>query len=344
MKEPVPIEVFLNLSKDTPFADVRSPAEFRQGHIPGAINIPLFTDEERKVIGTLYKKKGRKEAIIKGFEYTGIKASDLAREARESAPGGRLLVHCWRGGMRSGAMAWLFEQSGLQCEVLNGGYKSFRRFVRSTFDKPLKLIVLGGMTGTGKTEILKEISQQSWQIIDLEGLANHKGSAFGSLGEQAQPTNEQYENELLMKVRELDVRLPVFTEDESRNIGRNIIPPELYTQMRNSPAIFLDMERSLRVDRLVKDYGKYPPEDLISCINRVSKRIGGQNASQAIKCVEKGDFHKVAEITLHYYDKTYLFGLNKRQPGNVHRVMTHTLSARANAALVLDYCKSARLI
>lgn len=344
MKEPVPIEAFLNLSKDFPVADVRSPAEFRQGHIPGAVNIPLFTDEERKVIGTLYKQKGRKEAIIKGFEYTGIKASDLAREAIESAPGNRLLVHCWRGGMRSGAMAWLFERSGLQCEVLTGGYKSFRRFARTTFDNPLKLIVLGGMTGTGKTEILKEISRQSWQTIDLEGLANHKGSAFGSLGEQAQPTNEQFENDLLMKVLDLDGRSPVFTEDESRNIGRNIIPQELYTQIRNSPAIFLDMERSLRVERLVEDYGKYPPPDLISCINRVSKRIGGQNASHAIKCVENGDFHKVAEITLHYYDRTYLFGLNKRPPGTIHRIITHTMSAKDNAILVLDYCKSASLI
>ncbi len=344
MLEPVSVETFMELSGIVPVADVRSPSEFASGHIPGAINIPLFNDEERRIVGTLYKQKGRKEAIIKGFEFTGQKVNQLQNDAVAATTDGRLLLHCWRGGMRSAAMAWLFRKAGLQCEVLNGGYKAYRRYIRTRLALPYRLIVLGGMTGAGKTDILEEIRRQGYQTIDLELLAHHKGSAFGGLGEEEQLKNEQFENELLIPFLSLNRNQPVWIEDESRNIGKNIIPSELYEQMRVSPVIVLNMSRELRIERLVKDYGNYPPEQLVSCIERISKRIGGQNARQAVKFIESGDLVNVASITLQYYDKSYAFGLTRRPAENLHHLTTVSLSAKENAALILNYCATKNFI
>ncbi len=344
MKEPVSIETFLERAEHIPVIDVRSPAEFLHGHIPGALNIPLFSDEERKIVGTLYKQKGQKEAIIKGFEFVGLKTEGLKQKAIESSRQNQLLVHCWRGGMRSGAMAWLFERAGLQCDVLSGGYKSFRKYLRSFMSRPARLLILGGMTGTGKTGILREIAALDYQTIDLEKLAHHKGSAFGALGESNQPTNEQFDNDLLMELMIYNRQLPVWIEDESRNIGKNIIPNEFFLQMRQSPVIFLDMDRNLRIDRLVKEYGQYPAEELTNCILRLSRRIGGQNAKRAVKCIEENNYHEVADITLQYYDKTYNYGLNSRTTSILHHIKTNSAGEKENARLIIDYCRYAGLI
>ena len=197
MAEVLQIEAFLERALSLPVIDVRSPAEFRQGHIPGAINLPLFDDQERKEVGTLYKQVNREAAIFAGFEFIGKKLADLARQGVKLA--GRkkkLLVHCWRGGMRSQSMSWLFETTGISCALLDGGYKSFRKHVREQLALPITLKVLGGKTGSGKTLLLSRIQQLGEQIIDLEALAHHKGSAFGALGEPEQPTTEQFENHL----------------------------------------------------------------------------------------------------------------------------------------------------
>ncbi len=344
MKDPVSVKTFLEKSSTLPVIDVRSPAEYDQGHIPGAINIPLFTNEERKEVGTLYKKQGRKEAIMKGFEIAARKSVYLRQRAVESASGKELLVHCWRGGVRSGAMGWLFERAGIRTELLAGGYKAYRRFLRSYLTQPFRLIVLGGMTGSGKTEILHEIASRGHQIVDLEALAHHKGSAFGALGETRQPTTEQFENDLLARLLSIDPAKPVWVEDESRNIGKNIIPAEFFTQMRQSPVISIELERDLRIQRLVSDYGKFMPEDLIACINRITKRIGGQNAKKAIEMTASGNYHEVAAITLNYYDKTYRFGLTKRANHRLHPLRLHSISPGDNATMILNYGKEHNLV
>ncbi|WP_416670847.1 tRNA 2-selenouridine(34) synthase MnmH [Egbenema bharatensis] len=177
---PLPLSSFLT----TPgiILDVRSPAEYEQGHIPGAVSFPLFSNEERAIVGTCYKQQGREQAIELGFEIAGPKCAEFVRRAKGLAPDRLVRVHCWRGGMRSEAIAWILKMAGLRVSVLEGGYKSFRRWVLSCFDQPKPILILGGMTGAGKTVILQELAVRGAQVLDLEALANHRGSSYGNLG------------------------------------------------------------------------------------------------------------------------------------------------------------------
>ena len=206
---------FLDKSRTMPVIDVRSPAEFDHGHISGAINMPVFSNEERSIIGSLYVQQGSSEAIMKGLDLVGPKMKDFAASARDIAPGGEALLHCWRGGMRSNSMAWLLNTVGIKTSTLEGGYKSYRRFAQAFFTKPLNLIVIGGMTGSGKTEVLEALEKKGIQVIHLERLARHKGSVFGGIGMPVQPTTEQFENDLFTLLMQLDSQEPVFIEDES---------------------------------------------------------------------------------------------------------------------------------
>ncbi|GAB4430462.1 MAG: tRNA 2-selenouridine(34) synthase MnmH [Bacteroidia bacterium] len=296
-----------------PVADVRSPGEFRQGHIPGAENIALFDDEERKTVGILYKQTGREAAVMKGLELVGPKMADLARSAQTLAVGQELLVHCWRGGMRSESMAWLWSTAGLRVGVLQGGYKAFRNHLLATLATPLRLVVLGGKTGSGKTHILHALRAQGEQIIDLEAIAHHKGSSFGAIGEAPQPTVEQFENDLYAALRQLDPSLPIWVEDESHAIGRVFIPQPLWQQMRQAPVVALDIPEDLRLDRLVQDYasGDWDTE-LEAALLRIGRRLGGQALQSALDALHRRDYAGTARIALHYYDKTYSYGLEQR--------------------------------
>ena len=303
---------FLSLAASYPVIDVRAPSEYAQGHIPGARNIPLFSDDERKEVGTAYKQINREAAMYIGLEHAGRKLVTLAREGERIA--GRkktLLVHCWRGGVRSRSMVWLFETMGLRCYLLEGGYKSYRRMVREELAGSLDLVVLGGKTGSGKTDILRYLSRQGEQVIDLEGLACHKGSAFGSLGDGEQPTTEQFENDLGGRIMDLDRGKRVWIEDESRNVGRCVLPQELYGQMKTGPLLFLDIPREERARHLVEDYARFEKEDLKSCIQKIEKKLGGDRCREALEYLEQEDYFRTAMITLHYYDKAYMFSLRK---------------------------------
>lgn len=205
------VREFLSQAEKYPVIDVRTPSEFSGGHIRGAINIPLFSDEERAIVGTVYKKEGEEEAILKGLDFVGPKMSDLLKQGVEAAGRGKkLLIHCWRGGRRSASMAWLFSQGGIDCRLLEGGYKSYRTYVFEILGQKRNIIVVGGMTGSGKTEILKEIAIMGEQVIDLEGLANHRGSAFGAIGMPPQPTTEHFANILFDEIRTLDAKKKTF--------------------------------------------------------------------------------------------------------------------------------------
>ena len=206
--EQIDIEMFLELSNEYPVFDVRSPAEYFHAHIPGAFTLPLFTDDQRKIIGTAYKQQSRQVAVKIGLDYFSEKMKLIPSEVEEAykfflkakdkeylQPGkSTILVHCWRGGMRSGAVAWLLNLFGFKIHTLKGGYKSFRKWVLSQFEKEYEINILGGFTGSGKTILLEEMQKRGHTIIDLEKLASHKGSAFGSLGEMAQPGPEMFEN------------------------------------------------------------------------------------------------------------------------------------------------------
>ncbi len=338
MRKDLSIYDFLSLPERFTIIDVRSPGEYSTGHIPGAINIPLFGDEERKVIGTLYKTEGRTEAVNKGFELTLNKIEMIIDLARQTAANRVVGIYCWRGGMRSKAMAWLFEKHGIDCYVLSGGYKTFRNYLHQFFEQSFHFVLLGGMTGSGKTAILKEMKRKGQQVIDLEALANHKGSVFGSLGESPQPSNEHFENLLFSEISRMDIRKIIWLEDESRNIGKVSIPPELYIRTRNSIAIILETDREKRIQQLLDDYGNYPPTEIINCISRIEKRLGGQNTKTAVNLALERNYRAVLEIILSYYDKTYQFGLNKKSLQNIHYIRTGSV-AEDNAEKILDYVK-----
>jgi tRNA 2-selenouridine synthase len=327
---------FLELSEITTVVDVRSPSEFNLGHMPGAINLPLFDDKERETIGILFKKEGRLPAILEGLKLTGPSMSSKLEQAMKIAVNRKLLVHCWRGGMRSEAMAWLFSLGDIKTEVLDGGYKSYRHYILESLTEKRKMIVLGGMTGSSKTHILRQLKSMGQQVVDLEGLANHKGSAFGALGQPPQPSTEHFANLLFKDIKDLDGDLPFWIEDESRNIGSIFIPDTFYLNMQDTPAIILMMDAKTRLPRLMEEYSAYPAESLKASVLKISKRLGGDQTKDAISAVEKGDFARAIEITLFYYDKAYLFGLKKKNSKNIIYVNTDTDDIKSNALKILD--------
>ena len=327
------ISDFLKLASAIPVIDVRSPSEFRSGHIPGAHNIPLFNDKEREVVGKIYKTEGRFKAIQKGLQLIGPSMYLKLEEAHNLAKENKLLVHCWRGGMRSEAMAWLFSLGDIETKILDGGYKSYRRYILDKLSEKRKYIVLGGLTGSGKTAILNYMKCAGHQIIDLEEIACHKGSAFGSLGQPEQPTSEHFANLLFNELEKTDKNKEVWLEDESKNIGTVFMPEQFYVNLRESPVIALIMNVETRMPRLLKEYSSYPKEELISSIERISKRLGGDNTKEAIKEVEESRFSRAIEITLNYYDKTYMFGLKKRN--EISYIQTDTDEIRVNVSKIL---------
>ncbi len=327
---------FLELSEKFPVIDVRSPSEYQTGHIPGAINIPLFDDKEREVVGIRYKTAGRIKAILSGLELAGPSMHNKLSEAIKAATNGKLLVHCWRGGMRSEAMAWLFSLGDIHTEVLEGGYKSYRNHILSSLSGKRKMIILGGMTGSGKTHILRYIKNNNHQVIDLEGIASHKGSAFGSLGQPPQPTSEHFANLLSDEWRRLDNNLPVWLEDESRNIGTVFMPDNFYNNMLEAPTIVLMMDIKTRLPRLTEEYTGYPPELVKESILKIRKRLGGDNTVNAVRAVDEGRLSEAVEITLTYYDKAYMFGIGRRSSKNIVYVETDTDDVMVNANKVLE--------
>ncbi|MGE5406752.1 MAG: tRNA 2-selenouridine(34) synthase MnmH [Methanosarcina sp.] len=329
-------EEFLRLGNSIPVIDVRSPQEFISGHIPGAVNIPLFDNEERAVVGTKYKKEGRSEAILEGLKLIGPGMHNKLAQAIKNSKDGRLLVHCWRGGMRSESMAWLFSLGDIETFVLEGGYKSYRNHILQKLSEKREMIVLGGMTGSSKTHILNWIGRNGHQFIDLEKLASHKGSAFGSLGQPAQPSTEQFANDLFREWQLLDPVKPVWLEDESRNIGTVFLPEVFYNNMQEVKTIVLMMDIKTRLPRLMEEYSGYPPEILRASVMKISKRLGGDNTHDAIRAIDEGDIAKAIEISLKYYDKAYQYSIKRKPSGEIIYVETDTDDIEINAGKVLS--------
>jgi len=344
MSKLIGINELFDLNKKIPLTDVRSPAEFENGHIPGAINIPLFDNEERAIVGTLYKNSGQKEAILTGLDIAGKKMRGLAEAGLKIAKNKKLIVHCWRGGMRSSSMAWLFETAGISCHVLSGGYKAYRSYIHEYFDLPFNLLIIGGMTGSGKSEILDELENLGYQVLKLEKVAHHKGSAFGNLGEQAQNSNEQFENDLFTTLQGFDKRQPIFVEDESFNIGRNIIPAGFFKSMSSGRLILIEMDKKLRLGRLVKEYGTFGKQELKDSVLKIAKRIGGANTQKATVSIDEGNLEEAADICLSYYDKAYNYGLSKKINSEIIRIHMESADAKTNVINILNVLKSMEII
>ena len=304
------VQQFLDQAQHSPIIDVRSEGEFAQGHIIGALNMPLFNNEERTAVGICYKQKGKDAAVLLGLEIVGPKLASFVKNAKKIAPNGQVLVHCWRGGMRSGSFAWLLKTAGMQVDFLEGGYKAYRHHVQNSFETLHNVVILGGATGSGKTEVLRELKTKGEQVIDLEGLANHKGSAFGALGQAKQPSTEQFENLLYEEIKSLDPHKRVWLEDESRRIGSVYLDQRLWDLMAKAPVVALYVDKTQRVSYLVRDYGSFDYDQLKYSLDRIQKRLGGQNHQQAEVALAEGNMATVAEILLTYYDKAYAHGLS----------------------------------
>ena len=289
--------------------DVRTPSEFVQGHWPGALNIPLFTDAQRHQVGLTYKQQGRMEAIELGLKLCGPSLAELsvALGTAASGPSNPLRIYCWRGGMRSNSMAWLAGLSDHPVVVLEGGYKSYRRWVLNCFEKSWPLRVLGGRTGTGKTDLLLELKSQGVGVIDLEGLACHRGSSFGSLGMPPQPTSEHYENKLAECLEALRQRGAgqIWLEAESIQVGRCRIPKGLFDQMQSSPVLEIQRSDRERVDRLVEVYSCHQKTELKEATERIQKRLGPQRTRQALEAIEAENWEVACQAMLDYYDSCY---------------------------------------
>lgn len=328
---------FLRDATQIPVIDVRSPGEYRQGHVPGAISIPLFTDAERAIVGTLYVQSGREEAILKGLDFALPKTGWYIGSLRKAVRPGQILLHCWRGGIRSTVMAEVFSKAGYEVLVLNGGYKAYRHAIRQGLSGAVKFIVLGGFTGSGKTELLQSIARKGEQVVDLEGIACHKGSVFGALGQQPQPTNEQFENEVYARWLELDLSRVVWIEDESRMIGRVTLPDPLIEQLTNSMLVKVELDESIRIGRLVRDYAGFEKQLLREAILRIGERLGGARTKEATLALENDDFETVASIALAYYDKAYLFSINRRKNRNIRDILISGTDLEADALQIIDF-------
>ena len=336
----IQIEEFLALAPEIPVADVRTPAEFDQGHIPQAHNLPIFTNEERVQVGTTYKQIGREEAILLGFEFTGPKWGNFIKEALAFSPEKKIALHCWRGGMRSGAMAWALNLYGFEVYVLEGGYKSYRQWALDQFSQTFNILILGGMTGSGKTQILHQIKDTGEQLIDFEDLAQHQGSSYGSMGTLVQPSQEQFENNLAYQICKIDKNKILWLEDESRTIGKCSIPNPLWDQMRTAPLIKLNIPLEERIRFLTQEYGKLNPDFLIESTQRIGKRLGPEQTRDAILAIEENRMADFIRLVLVYYDKTYKNGQNMREERSIYEVAGTLATDITNVKPILEKAKT----
>ena len=322
--------------------DVRTPGEYAAGHLPGAVSFPLFTDEERPRVGTAYKQECKQVAVDLGLELVGPKLRNMAGRARAlfEAQETRtpLLVHCWRGGMRSGSVDWLLRTAEVPAARCHGGYKACRAVLRETFQTARPYLVLGGMTGTAKTDVIHALADQKERTLDLEGMARHFGSSFGNLDAHPQPTTEQFSNDLAWALRALDRDSrdgPVWVENESRSIGWVQMPEDFHKRLRSAPVLELERTEDDRISHLLSMYGEADEEALVQAFERIRTKLGGQHANAAIAHIREGRLAEAARIALVYYDKTYRHGLDKREQ------MRTVQAFGLNPAETADACRDA---
>lgn len=332
----ITIDEYYKTYSEIPVIDVRSPGEFEKGHIPQAHSIPLFTDHERAVVGTAYTRQSKEIAVNIGLKFVRPKLQDFIDESNKIAPLSKVVVHCWRGGMRSASFSrHLFENGFKEVYLIEGGYKAFRNHVLQFFEQNFNLSIIGGYTGSGKTKILEVLRKKNYQIIDLEGIARHRGSAFGGINMGKQPSVEQFEINLFEQMRHFDLSRRIWMEDESHSIGSVVIPMSLFTQMKDQKTYFLDIPREERARYLVDEYASLDKAELASSIKRIQKKLGFDQAKMALGFLEDGDYFSVAMCTLKYYDKFYLRGLSKHNQENVQTLNLDHINHEENTIAIL---------
>ena len=296
--------------------DVRSPSEYYKGHMPNSINIPLFDNDERSIIGTIYKKQGREKAVIEGLKFLEKKMELLLDNLFMNIDSHKIIpeknnnelsirIYCSRGGMRSQSIAWLLEKYKFNTITLKGGYKTYRRWILDSFSKKWNIVIIGGKTGTGKTRLLSLLEKHKYQTIDLEGFACHRGSTFGGLGMKEQPSNEQFENKIAEKLNSFITITNVFVEAESSNIGKCKIPHEFFNQMKASRRIEIIRSESNRLDELIDTYSVFNKKELQESVLRIKKRLGPQRTKIALESIKDEKWDLVCKSVLEYYDRCY---------------------------------------
>lgn len=314
MKETqIDLEQFLELRESIPVLDARSEGEFAQGHIPSSINLPILNNEERKIVGTIYKQQGNQEAILKGFELVGPRFYTIIQDALRLFPDKKIMTYCWRGGMRSEIISWLLSMAGFEIFRLKGGYKTYRTFTYETVRSHRDFIVLGGKTGVGKTVLLHELKKMGEYVIDLEDLAKHKGSSFGGIGQPPQPSIEQFENLLAEELFKIPLSEKIWIENESRRIGKVNIADELYANIIESPLIEIVKSDTERIDHIAAEYSNLPQNELLDAVKRLQKKLGGKRTAEAIEDIMEERHPSWIANMLVYYDKTYGYELDSHK-------------------------------
>jgi tRNA 2-selenouridine synthase len=330
------LENFWTLREQLPLVDARSEGEFAQSHIPGAINIPILNNAERIQVGTLYKQAGPEKATLKGFELVGPRFHLIQREALRKFPNKKVMLYCWRGGMRSQILSWLLTQVGFEVYRLAGGYKTYRTFTFNEVRKPYPLLVLGGKTGAAKTVLLQKLKERGEQVVDLEGLANHKGSSFGAIGLPAQPTVEQFENHLAEQLRNIHPDQAIWVENESRRIGRIILPDPFYLQLTQSPRIEIEKTDTERIAHIASEYAELDQVELSAAVLRLQKRLGGDRTKQAVEAIQANQPEIWIPILLQYYDKTYSYDLDRHEVSKTIHLNLEGLALEDQVNLLLQ--------
>lgn len=338
MITPLTCEAFLNLQ--APCFDVRSPLEFSDSAIPEAYSLPLLNNEHRKAIGICYKQKGKEAAIALGYQlinpisYTFIEGVEKITDQKS------VKLYCARGGLRSNKMAEFLSANGYQVAVLKGGYKAYRNHVLQHISRFKNIMILAGNTGCNKTGLLETLQQNGEQVLNLERLANHKGSAFGAIGEAAQPSNAQFSNLIFEALRPYHPEKRLWVESESISIGRIAIPYELWTNMQKANGIEIVLPFAERIQFIVKSYGQFDLNTLANAIQKLGKRLGLETTAKLCELTLNNQLYPVVERLLQYYDSRYENSKHKKNCQNYVKFELQSTHAPTNCQLLLQHLQS----
>lgn len=328
--------------------DVRSPAEFAEDHVPGAINLPALSNDQRAEVGTIYVQDTPFNARKIGAAMVARNVADHLNGPLANMDGSwRPLIYCWRGGQRSGSFASILTQIGWRAEVIDGGYQAFRRLVHKAVYEdvlPLRLILLDGNTGTAKTDILHRLDRQGVQVLDLEGLANHRGSLLGHMT-GGQPSQKAFETDVACTLARFDPTRPVIVEAESSKVGERIVPPALWSAMKAAPRIELDATLDARAPYLAEAYADLSanPAELARKIEVLRRHRGGV-VDQWLALLDAGEFTALAKALMEdHYDPAYRASRAHHSAQVLNRFAISDLAEASRDALstrIADWIKS----